>query len=65
MTNTVPGCGYVGADGRQYNMYGFTPCPRCLSPYRCEFNNKPGVVQCDDCGHQEPKSELNSDTSEE
>ena len=36
------------------NMYGFVPCPKCGSAFRCAFNNKPGVVQCDECGFEEP-----------
>ncbi len=36
------------------NMYGFEPCPKCKSRFRCSFNNKPGIIQCDDCGYDEP-----------
>lgn len=35
------------------NMYGCPPCPECGSRYRCVFNDKPGFMQCDDCGHEE------------
>ena len=35
------------------NMYGCQPCPKCGSMYRCMFNDKPGVIQCDQCGHNE------------
>lgn len=35
------------------NMYGFEPCPKCGSKYRCAFNDQPGVVQCDGCGFGE------------
>lgn len=42
----------LGAPGA--NMYGCQPCPMCKERYRCVFNNKPGVIQCDDCGHHEP-----------
>ena len=41
-------------DVEKVNMYGFTPCPKCRREQRCEFNDKPGVVQCDDCGFDEP-----------
>lgn len=43
-----------GADHPDENMYGFLPCPKCGSKYRCEFQAKPGVAQCDDCGHHQP-----------
>jgi predicted RNA-binding Zn-ribbon protein involved in translation (DUF1610 family) len=39
------------------NMYGFEPCPKCGGKYRCEFQNKPGIIQCDDCGHNEEVTE--------
>ena len=42
------------------NMYGHTRCPECGGHYRCSFNDRPGIVQCDDCGHEEPANEDNS-----
>lgn len=35
------------------NMYGFEPCPKCGSKYRCAFNDAPGVIQCDGCAFTE------------
>lgn len=35
------------------NMYGCEPCPKCASLFRCVFNEKPDVIQCDACGFQE------------
>ena len=35
------------------NMYGCEPCPKCGSKYRCVFNEKPNLIQCDDCGENE------------
>jgi ribosomal protein L37AE/L43A len=35
------------------NMYGCEPCPKCGSKYRCVFNEKPGIIQCDHCGYDE------------
>jgi len=35
------------------NMYGCEPCPKCKSKYRCMFNDKPGIIQCYDCGFDE------------
>jgi hypothetical protein len=35
------------------NMYGCEPCPKCNSRFRCMFNDKPDIIQCDDCGYNE------------
>ncbi len=37
----------------QRNMYGCLPCPKCGSVYRYP-TIVPPVIQCDDCGFQEP-----------
>jgi hypothetical protein len=38
------------------NMYGYEPCPRCQSRYRCSFDGGPdaGLIVCDDCGYRAP-----------
>lgn len=38
----------------RYNMYGCTPCPKCLSKYRCVFVSRPQEIYCDECDHREP-----------
>ena len=35
------------------NMYGCRPCPMCGDVYRCMFNDKPGIIQCQHCGYEE------------
>ena len=50
----MPKSAIVDTDSPTANMYGCEPCPKCGSKYRCVFQDKPKVIQCDDCGHQEP-----------
>ena len=44
------------------NMYGCEPCPNCGDKYRCMFNERPGVIQCDHCGYDEDKEITDDDT---
>jgi hypothetical protein len=39
------------------NMYGCEPCPKCRNKYRCVFQDKPNIIQCDDCGFHEEITE--------
>jgi len=52
-------------DHQDSNMYGFITCPKCGSKYRCAFVNKPGIVQCDDCGFEEPYAVVPNDVEED
>jgi hypothetical protein len=44
---------------KQRNMYGCTRCPECGEPYRYVLADRPKVIRCDDCGHEEPTNEDN------
>jgi len=46
----------VDYDSKTANMYGCEPCPKCGSKYRCMFNNKPDIIQCDGCQYEEVAS---------
>src|SRR5271157_3770645 len=35
------------------NIYGCEPCPKCKSAFRVVFNDKPDVIQCEDCTFEE------------
>lgn len=49
----MPQSNVVDANSKTANMYGCEPCPKCKSRFRYMFNDKPGIIQCDDCGHNE------------
>ena len=46
------------------NMYGCEPCPKCKSRYRCMFQDKPNLIQCDDCGHNEMAQSIDGEEIE-
>jgi hypothetical protein len=54
----------VSLDSKTANMYGCEPCPKCGSKYRCIFNEKPNLIQCDDCGYNEEAEMLVDDPNE-
>jgi hypothetical protein len=35
------------------NMYGCEPCPRCGSRFRCVWQARPNLIECDECGLKE------------
>ena len=43
------------------NMYGCEPCPKCKGQDRCMFNDKPGLIQCDECGYNEMAVSINGE----
>jgi hypothetical protein len=43
------------------NLYGCQNCPICFSKFRAVFNNRPDVIQCDDCGFEQKAHKVNED----
>jgi len=43
------------------NIFGCEPCPKCGGQCRAMFKCKPGMIQCDNCGFDEPAMEADDD----
>ena len=45
--------GKVDMNDPRANMFGCLPCPKCGSEYRI-LSSERSVIECDDCGLDEP-----------
>ena len=64
MLNDLLDSGRVDIHAENVNMYGCLSCPKCKSEYRWPTQKihptKPSMILCDDCGFDEPISNVES-----